>query len=154
VSAQDEVAAQLVDELGPVAEAVAAVFGVDLHEQVLIRLDGACQRLAGELCCDDDRIAAGAVLTLMAARWPDGTAVPPEWWRTAAGRMVARSIGADDAEAVTHSVAAAMLGVTRGAVGQMVSRGASGRGGSGGLERHPDGGITRSSVLARIARER
>jgi hypothetical protein len=36
-----------------------------------------------------------------------------------------------------------MLGVVRGTVSQMVARGT--------LDRHPDGGVLRSSVLARLA---
>lgn len=59
-------------------------------------------------------------------------------------RVCARSLGRDDAEAITHSVAAAMLGVHPGTVAQLVHRGT--------LDRHPDGGILRASVLQRLAR--
>jgi hypothetical protein len=51
------------------------------------------------------------------------------------------------AEAVTQSVAGAMLGVTRGTIVQMLARG-----GAHQLERHPDGGIVMASVLREIDR--
>jgi hypothetical protein len=52
----------------------------------------------------------------------------------------------DDSEAVSHSVAAAMLGTSRGSVGGMVSYGS--------LDRHPEGGVLRASVLQRLAQTR
>jgi len=58
-------------------------------------------------------------------------------------RLVAGSIGRDDAEAVTPSVAAAMLGVSRGRVYQLIE--------AGKLDRHPDGGVVRSDILLRLA---
>jgi hypothetical protein len=144
-AAPETVAAQLRDELGGVARAVGDVLGVDLLLDMEQRLEPACHRLAAELCSEDDHLAAEAVLTVMCARWPDGTEPPPEWWHTPVGRMVARSVGRDDSEAVTRSVAAAMLGRSPGTVAQLVHRGS--------LDRHPDGGITRASVLARLARD-
>lgn len=103
--------------------------------------------LAAQLVQDeDDRLAAQTVIDVMCALWPHGS---PEivgradWWRTPLGRVCARSLGRDDAEAVTHSVAAAMLGVPRGSIGPMISRGH--------LDRHPDGGVLRASVLQRLA---
>lgn len=138
------VAAQLTDELGASARALGDVLGMDLLMMMEDRIESACTRLAAELCSEDDRLAAESVLTVMCARWPDGTEPPPEWWRTPVGRMVARSVGRDDAESVTRSVAAAILGVAPGTVAQLVHRGT--------LDRHPDGGITRASVLMRIAR--
>lgn len=139
-----DVAAQLVTELGAVASAVADVLGVDLAIVVESRIGPACDRLAAELCSDDDRLVAEAVLTVMCTRWPDGTEPPPVWWRTAVGRVVARSVGREDTDSVSRSVAAAMLGVAPGTVAQMVHRGT--------LCRHTDGGIARSSVLERLAR--
>lgn len=144
MSVTDRVAAQLVDELGGAARALCDVLGLDLLDIIEQRIEGRSALLAAELCSDDDRLAAQAVLTLVTARWPDGCDIPPQWWRTPAGLMVARSVGRDDAEAVTRSVAAAMLGVHPGTVAQLVHRGT--------LDRHPDGGITRASVLARLAR--
>ena len=95
----------------------------------------------------DDRLAAQTCIDVMAVMWPH--AAPEDcgqadWWRTPLGRLCARSLGRDDAESVSHSVAAAMLGVTRSTVSTMVRRGT--------LDRHPDGGVLRASVLQRIHR--
>lgn len=143
MSIVDDVAAQLADELGDIVRTLGDVLGLDLRMDMEQRLDSRVAILAAELCCEDDRLAAEAVRTLIGARWPDGCDIPPTWWSTPAGRMVARSVGRDDTEAVTWSVAAAMLGVTKGTVSQLMHRKS--------LTRHPDGGITRSSVLERLA---
>ncbi len=146
----DDVAAQLRRELWATSRAVADLFGSDLAEQVELRLPGVCQRVAQDLTSDDDHTAAGAAQLVMGARWPDDTEPPPGWWRTPVGRMVARTGAGDHGESVTQSVAAAMLGVTRGTVSQWLHRSDRGLPGSGGLERHPNGGITRASVLAKL----
>lgn len=151
MSAVEDVAAQLAGELGGVARDVAALLGTDLLLLVEQRIDDTCARLAAQLCGDDDHESAAAARDVMAARWPADTDPPPGWWRTPAGRAVARSGGRDDTESVTRTVAAAMLGVSPGTVAQMLHRARRGLGGSGGLQPHPDGGITRASVLARIA---
>lgn len=96
-----------------------------------------------------DRLSAQTVIDLMCVLWPHGSPEDsgcPEWWRTPLGRLCARSLGTDDAEAVSRSVAAAMLGVTAGTVQQLVHRGT--------LDRHPAGGVLRASVLQRIDRLR
>lgn len=106
--------------------------------------EATCAALAQDA---DDKLAAEACLSVMTVLWPHGSPEDvgePGWWRTPLGRLCARSLGRDDTEAVTHSVAAAMLGVTRGTVAQMVHRGT--------LDRHPDGGVLRASVLQRLAR--
>jgi hypothetical protein len=88
-----------------------------------------------------------AVLTaarLIAALFPgDDPFDPPErWWRTALGRAVARSAGHPSAAAVSYSTAGAMLGITRQGVHDLVKRGK--------LSKHPDGGVTTSSIHARL----
>lgn len=112
-----------------------------IHESV--------ELLAAQLVQDeDDRLAGQTVIDIMTTLWPH---VSPEqagmadWWRTPLGRACARSLGREDAESISQSVAAAMLGVTRGTIAQMVHRGT--------LDRHPDGGVLRSSVLQRLARQ-
>jgi hypothetical protein len=95
---------------------------------------------------DDDRLAAQTAIDVMAALWPHGDPEQigqPTWWRTPLGRLIGRSIGSDD-EAVSLSVAAAMLGVSRSAVSHLLARGQ--------LDRHPDGGVVRSSILQRLER--
>jgi hypothetical protein len=57
---------------------------------------------------------------------------------------VLRRAGHPSAQAVSYSVAGAMLGVTRQGVHDLVTRGK--------LARHPDGGVTVDSVRARLHR--
>lgn len=66
----------------------------------------------------------------------------PQWWRSPLGRAVAASIGTDDAQAVGASVAAAMLGISPSRVHALAE--------GGKLDRHPDGGIVRASVMRRL----
>lgn len=113
----------------------------DLADAARERLAATAQRLAAQISQDeDDRLAAQTVIDLAGVAWEIDP--PAEWWRTPLGRLVARSVGRDDSEAVTQSVAAAMLGVTRGTIAQLVARGT--------LDRHPEGGVSRASVLKRI----
>lgn len=123
---------------------VRSLLGFDLADLLTERVEARAPMLAAQLAQDDDdRLAAETVIDLLPAIW--GQADPdPDWWRTPLGRLCARSLGRADAEAVTHSVAAAMLGVHRGTVSQLVHRRT--------LDRHPDGGITRASVLMRLSR--
>lgn len=143
---QDQVAAQLLEELGDPARALGEVLGTDLLLLITGRLETRAWVLADGLCSEDDRLAAEAVRTVMAVLWPHGRPedTDPSWWRTPVGRMVARSVGHDSTDAVTRHVAAAILGVTPGTVAQLTHRGT--------LDRHPDGGLTRASVLARADR--
>lgn len=100
-----------------------------------------------QLASDDDRLAAQTCIDVMNTLWPHGAPEQvndAEWWQSPLGRLCARSLGRDDAESVSQYVAAAMLGVTRGTVAQMVTRGT--------LDRHPDGGVLRASVLQRLGR--
>lgn len=143
--------AQLRNELGGVAwrlHALGLAFTDPVDPVVRSQIVSLSDVLVAQLAQDDDdRLAAQTCIDLMAALWPHGS---PEdvgeaaWWSTALGRLCARSLGRDDAESVSQSVAAAMLGVTRGTVAQMVHRGT--------LDRHPDGGVLRASVLQRLSR--
>jgi hypothetical protein len=143
VSIVDEAAAQLTDELGGRAAALAALGGgLDVIEMERWAA-GVARPVAAQLAQEaDDRLAAQACVDVMCALWPE-TGPPPEWWQTPVGRLCARSAGADD-EVVTHAVAAAMLGVQRGTVGSLVAQGR--------LDRHPDGGVLLASVYQRLAR--
>ena len=123
-------AARLADLLGDPA------LRADLEARAAPR----ASRLAGALAGDD---TAEMIADLYALAHGDSDPAP-EWWQTPLGRACARSIGTPDAEAVMPSVAAAMLGVGERRVYQLRD--------SGKLDRHPDGGVTRASVLARIAR--
>ncbi|WP_188189751.1 hypothetical protein [Nonomuraea sp. SYSU D8015] len=99
---------------------------------------------AAQLLGPDDRLAVMVSARLIAALFPgDGPFDPPdEWWRTAFGRAVARRAGHPGAEAVGFATAAAMLGITRQGVHDLVKRAK--------LDRHPSGGVTTASIRARL----
>lgn len=141
----EAIVAQLTTELGDRLYALAVLEGPDAVLDAHVRTDAIAVRMALLLRSGDDNELAGTVVDVLNALWPDDCEPPPEWWRTPVGRVAARSLGTSDADAVTQSVAAAMLGVTRGTVAQLVHRGT--------LDRHPDGGVTRASVLLRIGRQ-
>jgi hypothetical protein len=99
---------------------------------------------ASQLLGDDDSVAAMVAIRLVSTLYPsDGPFDPPaEWWRTPLGMVVAHRVGHPTAEAVSYSLAGAMLGVTRQGIHDLVTRGK--------LDRHPDGGVTATSVRDRI----
>lgn len=147
-SLTEAVAAQLSRELGIAAHRVAVIVGVDAAIDWPRAAAGRASHLAELLCSSDEDATAQAVVDVMNALWPHGDPEDvdqSDWWRTPLGLVCARSLGRTDAESITHAVAAAMLGVERGTVSTLVSRGT--------LDRHPLGGVDRASVLRRIARQ-
>lgn len=149
MTATDDVARQVADELDrALAGPAGALLGLDLAELLRDRIAARAALIAGQLVQDiDDGLSAETVIDLMGCLWPHGSPEKcgdADWWRTPLGRVCARSLGRDDAESVSHSVAAAMLGISRGSIAQMVPRGT--------LDRHPDGGVLRASVLQRLGR--
>jgi hypothetical protein len=139
---------QLSDEVNAVLGTLVPWIGVGADLDAHHRFRVASAMIAAELAqTDDDRLAAEACLSVMCALWPHGapeTVGRAEWWRTPLGQLCARSLAHPAGEHVTYAAAAAMLGVVVGTVAQMVSRGT--------LDRHPDGGVLRASVLQRLAR--
>ncbi|WP_283136712.1 hypothetical protein [Rhizohabitans arisaemae] len=114
-------------------------------ETVRSRIAERAGRWASELLGDDDQTAGFTAIRLVGTLYPsDGPFDPPaRWWQTPLGRTVARRVGHPAAEAVSYSVAGAMLGVTRQGVHDLVVRGK--------LARHETGGVTTSSIRDRIA---
>ncbi|KAA9380861.1 hypothetical protein F5972_07170 [Microbispora cellulosiformans] len=102
------------------------------------------QAWAEVLCGGDDRAAAFLAIRLVSALYPgDEPFDPPAaWWGTPLGRAVARRAGHPAATAVPVSVAAAMLGITRQGVHDLVRRHK--------LDRDPEGAITTASIRARL----
>lgn len=123
-------------------------FADPIERAAASQIDSTAQGVAAQLAQDaDDQLSAQTCIDVMCLLWPEADPEDcgrPEWWRTPLGRLCARSLGRDDDGAVSQSVAAAMLGVTRGTIAQLVHRGT--------LDRHPDGGVMRASVLRRIDR--
>ena len=103
---------------------------------------------AAVLLGDDDQAAAHTAIRIVSALYPGDTRFDPpaQWWRTPLGQAVLRRAGHPSAQAVSYSVAGAMLGMTRQGVHDLVTRGK--------LARHPDGGVTVDSVRARLNRTR
>jgi hypothetical protein len=132
---------QIVTELdwaltGPVR----SLLGHDLADLLTERIESRATTLVGQLLDEtDDHTAAETVTDLMCCLWPHSDP-DPDWWATPLGRACGRSLGTDDV-AVSQSVAAAMLGVTRGTIAQLVHRGT--------LTRHPTGGVSIASILDR-----
>lgn len=107
----------------------------------LLEVAERCAGIVAELQ-SGERLAAEACVTVGAICDTDEDG----WWTSPLGVLVARSQLGDVDVSVTHAEAAEMLGVQRGGIGGMVTKGM--------LVRHVDGGVSRRSVLARIARER
>ncbi|MFD7652890.1 hypothetical protein ACFV4N_02785 [Actinosynnema sp. NPDC059797] len=109
------------------------------------RVDAVAERMAATLLGEDEVDARYAIARLVGALYPgDAPFDPPaDWWRTPLGRVVARRMGHPAAQAVSYSVAGAMLGVTKQGVHDLVRRGK--------LTKDPDGGgVTVASVMARL----
>ncbi|WP_371782626.1 hypothetical protein [Streptosporangium subroseum] len=121
------------------------MFGVSDSERLRERLEAKSRAWADVLFGEDDQKAAYLAIRLVSALYPsDAPFDPPaEWWGTPLGRAVARRAGHPSASAVPVSVAAAMLGITRQGVHDLLRRSK--------LDRDPDGAITTASIHARLS---
>lgn len=140
-----EALAHLTEELRDRMYPIAALDQPDAIIHVESEAARIAQRTIDPLMASDDKIAGDTVDAVMAALWPVSDP-DHDWWRTPTGRICARSIGHQTTDAVTHSIAGAILGINPKSIGQMVNRGH--------LERHPDGGVTLASVLLRLDQRR
>jgi hypothetical protein len=97
-----------------------------------------------ELLGPDDDTARTTAIRLVGTLFPaDEPFNPPaQWWATPFGRAVLLRAGHPNAEAVSFTVAAAMLGISRQGVHDLARRGK--------VQAHPDGGVTVDSVQARL----
>lgn len=135
---------QLQDELhARVVMPLAGLLGVDIEAILRLRVQERAEALVSQL--QDEGEAKSVAVDLMKAIWQDQDP-HPEWWGTPLGCLCASVLATTATEAITHSVAAAILNVPRGSIGTMVHRGV--------LERHPRGGVSRASVLERVASKR
>jgi hypothetical protein len=103
---------------------------------------------AGRLLGRDEREAAHTGARLVAALYPAAEAFEPpvDWWRTPLGRVVARRVGHPGKQRLSYSDAAAMLGITRQGVHDLVRRHK--------LRRDPNGGVESDSVRDRLNERR
>jgi hypothetical protein len=108
------------------------------------QIAGDAEMWAAQLLGPDDTCARQLGIRLVAALYPGDTPFDPpeEWWQTPLGRAVARRVGHPGAAHVSYAVAGAMLGITRQGVHDLVKRGK--------LRRHRNGGVTTTSVHARL----
>lgn len=72
----------------------------------------------------------------------DEQSLPRAWWGTTFGRIVAQRLGYPGRTELSRAEAAALLGITRQGVHDLVGRGK--------LERTAAGGVTNESVRARL----
>lgn len=144
LAVSSDLARQIADELDRAAWPLVGLLGGDIIDVVSRRIRDRAPMLAFQLAReDDDQLAGQTAIDLLCALFPSGDPEDrdPGWWRTPLGRACGRSLGTDGTS-VSHSVAASMLGIERGSIGKMI--------GLGVLDRHPDGGVLRTSVLQRI----
>jgi hypothetical protein len=113
----------------------------DPVEELRGRCERAAESWAARLLGPD---AVYAIASIIGALYPSDSAFDPpaDWWQTPLGRVVLLRAGFPGREAVSYAVAGAMLGVTRQGVHDLVTRGK--------LARHPDGGVTVTSIRERI----
>jgi hypothetical protein len=113
----------------------------DPVEELRGRCERAAESWAARLLGPD---AGYAIASIIGALYPSDSAFDPpaDWWQTPLGRVVLLRAGFPGREAVSYAVAGAMLGVTRQGVHDLVTRGK--------LARHPDGGVTVTSIRERI----
>lgn len=124
---------QLEDSLGAQADAWGALLGADLAQALRDRIDANADAILAEVD------AASTAIALLTVLWGSGE-IPAFWWGTPLGRAVR----AQSPQGVTQAQAAEILGVTRGTISQLVSRGT--------LERTADGHVSLACVLDRLER--
>ncbi|ASR39396.1 hypothetical protein BAY61_17675 [Prauserella marina] len=109
------------------------------------RLSADAEMWAAQVTGADERLAEDTMSRIVSALYLHGTDFDPPaaWWASPFGRLVARRFGHPTATAVPLTVAAAMLGITRQGVHDLVNRGK--------LHREPGGhGVLVSSVRQRL----
>ena len=136
----------------PLVQQLVSIMGSRLLDPLEILLDdpvsdlrAKCEQAAEKWAAKLHSPQAGfAAASLIAALYPGDEVFdpPPDWWATPLGRVVLLRVGYPGKEAVSYAVAGAMLGVTRQGVHDLVTRGK--------LARHPDGGVTVTSIRERI----
>ncbi|MEV7775911.1 hypothetical protein [Kitasatospora sp. NPDC086791] len=141
----DPLTHEIIEQFEALALRIETVLGpsdLKFTMELRFRLEQAAKTLSLQLRGGDDHEVAGAVTDLVNVFFPDETPIPDTWWGTELGRIAALSVGHPGADAVSHSVAAAMLGVSRPRVTTLV--------GEGKLAEHPGGGVAVDSIQQRL----
>lgn len=132
---------QLRDELDATLFPLGSLLGTDITLTLSARVDDSAESILLRL--SDPQEGSDTVNALMGILW--GAGQPYEgWWQTDLGKICAQALTGTTSDHVSQYEAARMLGVTRGTVSQLIARGA--------LDRHPEGGVSLSSIYARIGR--
>ncbi len=139
---------QIHEEFGAIAGAMAALLG-PTASQLEFQVQARAEMWAAQLLGDDDKEAAQTAIDLMCVRWPGDARPPTDWWGTPLGMAVAASCGYPNAEVVSYSVAAAMLGCTKQNITNLLAARTHR------LVRGPNGhGITSESIRERLRAQR
>jgi hypothetical protein len=136
---------QILEELNRPLRALGELLGTEVVLPVRHHIDERVGEITAALR-SEGRAARDTALGLMQVMFPGDAEPPAQWWRTPLGRACAtHSVGLYPDQVKANS-AADILGVGPSRVYQLLD--------SGKLLRHPDGGVTRASVMQRVAHQR
>jgi hypothetical protein len=136
---------QILEELNRTLRALGELLGTEVVLPVRHHIDERVGEITAALR-SEGRTARDTALGLMQVMFPGDAEPPAQWWRTPLGRACAtHSVGLYPDQVKANS-AADILGVGPSRVYQLLD--------SGKLLRHPDGGVTRASVMQRVAHQR
>lgn len=142
---RDMITAQLVDELTTVTTQLAPLSSPDLIDELNLHIYGKADDLAATLTVGDEPDRVALARTLLTVLWHDSP--PVTWWRTPLGTACAAAMTlTDDATPMSRADTRDLLHVTKGTVDKLVALRR--------LHAHPDGGLTRTSVLRYWLRRR
>ena len=136
---------QILEELGRPVDLLGRLLGREVIGPVRHRIDERAAALATTLTGADRAGAATTASAIMGVLFPGGLEPPHGWWRTPLGRACAVHCADHHPRRIQANVAAEILGVGPSRIYQLVD--------AGKLEKHPDGGVTRSSVMQRVAQQ-
>lgn len=136
---------QILEELNRPLHALGELLGSEVVRPVRHHIEERVAEITAALR-DDGRAARDTALGLMRVMFPRDAEPPAQWWRTPLGRACATYTVGLYPDRVQANNAAAILGIGPSRVYQLLE--------SGKLTRHPDGGVTRASVMRRIAHQR
>lgn len=136
---------QILEELSRPLQPLGELLGPEHVSGVRYRIEQRVDEIT-TLLHSDARTARATALALMRALFPPSAEPPAQWWRTPLGRECATySVGLYP-DRIQAARAAEILGIGPSRVYQLLH--------AGKLVHHPDGGVTRASVMRRVAHQR